>query len=93
MFDISMSELMLVGIVGLYALGPKELFAAIKSVRSLVANLKAYYEEFMNHLSKELEGDDYVKIIFDDEGRPQKVYDLEKIKPYLKDEEAENDIK
>ena len=91
MLDISIAELLLVGIVGLLTLGPKELLAAIKSLRGLTAYLQRAYEEFMSYLNKELDdSDDYIKIIFDDEGQPQKVYDLEKIKPYLKDE-GEND--
>ncbi len=88
MLDIAISELILVGIVGLLVLGPKEMLSAIRSGRKAIAILRSYYEEFTNYLTKELEiDDDYVKIIMDDEGHPQKVYDLEKIRPYLKEEE------
>ncbi len=86
----SISELILVAIVGFLVLGPKELFASIKAIRSMILNFKAYYEDFMRYLSKEFESDDYIKIIFDDEGLPQKVYDLEKIKPYINNEGASN---
>jgi Sec-independent protein translocase protein TatA len=92
MLDVSISELALVGLVGFLVLGPKEMLSMIKSARSIITSLKSYYEEFIKHLNKELEADDdYVKIIMDNEGHPQKVYDLEKIKPYIKEEEK-NDL-
>ncbi|MDF3047666.1 MAG: hypothetical protein K0R73_784 [Candidatus Midichloriaceae bacterium] len=78
------------GIVGLIVLGPKEMVEVIRSLRKIWANIKEHYNEFLAYLSSELEensNDDYVKIILDQDGNPQKVYDLEKIKPYLKDED------
>jgi sec-independent protein translocase protein TatB len=90
MLDISISEIIVVGIVGLIVLGPKEMVEVIRSLRKIWANIKEHYNEFLAYLSSELEensNDDYVKIILDQDGNPQKVYDLEKIKPYLKDED------
>ncbi|MCE2991874.1 MAG: twin-arginine translocase TatA/TatE family subunit [Candidatus Jidaibacter sp.] len=90
MLDISISEIIVVGLVGLIVLGPKEMVEVIRSLRKIGNNIKEYYNEFLAYLSAELgetPSDDYVKIILDQDGNPQKVYDLEKIKPYLKDED------
>lgn len=83
MFDISFGELIIVFLVGLLVLGPREMLRCAKTLKTIWADIKVYYNEFMQYLSRELDSDDFVKIVYDPEGNPQKVYDIEKLKPYL----------
>ena len=83
MFDISFGELIIVLLVGLLVLGPREMLRCLKTLKSIWADIKGYYNEFTQYLSRELDNDDFVKIVYDPEGNPQKVYDIDKLKPYL----------
>lgn len=83
MFDISFAELLVVLLVGLLVLGPKDMLKSAKAMKRVWRDIKSYYTEFVEYLSRELDNDDFVKIIYDQDGNPQKVYDIEKLKPYL----------
>lgn len=79
MFGTSLPEIVLIALVGLLVLGPKEFLAAVKSLRKAAVGIKKWYDEFSRYLSSELaslEDDDYIDIIFDEKGKPRKTYDV-----------------
>ncbi len=81
---ISFGELMLIMMVALVALGPEHFLSSVKTLKSLADGFKSWYNDFINYLESEINGDGFVDIIIDEEGNRQKVYDVEKIKPFLK---------
>ena len=89
MFDISLSEVILVLIAGFLFLGPRELARMIRTAKSYLTDIKTQFSEIEHEISEQLESDDFVKIIHDPKGKKQKVYDLEKIKPHLKKDDEE----
>ena len=80
----SCAELLVILIIGLLVLGPKDLLQAVKSVGGITGKLRQYYDSFISYLSKELGEDEYVKFIVDEDGNHHKAYDLDKIKPYIR---------
>lgn len=82
MLEVSLSEILVVAVVALFALGPKEMLRVMRSLGTFYANVLSYRDELMKKIKKEI-GDDFVDIIVDGSGEYQKVYDLEKIKPYI----------
>lgn len=87
MLDITYSELILICVIAMSVLGPKEVFDIIKSFRRLSVDFKKHYQNFLHYLSKELgeEQDNFVDIIIDKHGNQHKVYNLDIIKPFIKE--------
>lgn len=83
MFDIALSEILLVLLVGFLLFGPKETLSIIRSLRDVVHNIKDKYSKFMEHLHNELEDEELVHIVFDDDGKPHQAYNLKKLEPFL----------
>lgn len=87
MFDVSFAELGLVGLIGLLLLGPKDMLQAIKYIKTFLSSLREKYDEYIKYFNETMaEEEPIVKIVFDEEGNPQKAYDINRIKPFLKDE-------
>lgn len=83
MFDFSLAELGVVGVVALMVLGPAEMLQLLQYLRKMTAAVKREYEKCFASLQEAVGDDDLVKIIFDKEGKPQRAYDLEKLKPII----------
>lgn len=95
MFDLSFSEIGLVGVIALMLLGPKEMIVFIKSIRDFFASIRQYYKSYLNYLNKAIneveEETKLVDVILDQDGNYQKVYDLSKVMPQIKDPKASNE--
>lgn len=95
MFDLSFSEIGLVGVIALMVLGPKEMIVFIKSIRDFFASIRQYYNKYLNYLNKAIneveEETKLVDVIIDQDGNYQKVYDLSKVMPQIKDHKASNE--
>ena len=89
MFDIAFSEIIVVCIVSLIVLGPAQSIALLKEFFNIINTLKSWYIDFTERLKIELDEEDLVEIIYDEEGRPHKAYNIESIKPYLKGKQDE----
>lgn len=83
MFDFSLAELGVVGAVALMVLGPTEILQLLQYLRKLSASAKREYEKCFTELQDAVGDDDLIKIVFDDEGKPQRAYNLEKLKPII----------
>jgi Sec-independent protein translocase protein TatA len=89
MFDFSLAELGVVGIIALLALGPDEMVKILSFLKKTTDRLKREVRKQMD-MAREATGEnDLVKIIFDENGSPQKAYDMDKIKPLLKKADPE----
>jgi Sec-independent protein translocase protein TatA len=84
MFDFSFSEFSLVMVLALLLLGPKELYRLYHSVRAKFQPIKQTLEAEIGAIRREIDEEGVVEIIIDDQGRPQKSYNLEKLRPHLK---------
>jgi Sec-independent protein translocase protein TatA len=87
MFDISLSEIMVVLLGGFLFLGPRELVRVMRTIRSYIWELKNQIFRIEREISDEIDSDDFIKTIKDADGIHQKVYDLEKIKPYIRNDD------
>ena len=86
MFDLSFTELLLVAVVGVIVIGPKELPVVVRTVSRWVRDAKSVaadlYNEFhrmgedtgIHEAKREFEAE--ARYIIDDEGRRQQVYDI-----------------
>lgn len=90
MFDFSLPELGLVGIVALLVLGPKDMVIFLKSVSQAFGKVKGYYNDYVKYLNdaiNEVEAEkNVVDMIMDMDGNMQRVYDLNKIMLQIKEE-------
>lgn len=79
MFDISWGELMLIGVVALIAIGPKDLPYALRTVGQWVAKARSLAREFQGHvddLMRESQVDE-MKREFNEMARPPELDGLE----------------
>ena len=82
MFDIGISELLLIAVVALVVVGPKDLPIVIRHVMKFVRELRALYTGLKSQMHSVMEeaGLDDVKremtTIIDLEGKPQKAYSV-----------------
>jgi sec-independent protein translocase protein TatB len=84
MFDFSLAEFGVVGIVALIFLGPKDLLEIIKSLQKINTTVKDYFNQYVSYLNKSvLEEENIVDVIQDLDGNMQKVYNLKKIMPEI----------
>ena len=81
MFDISFGEFALSIILSLACLGIKGTFVLVKSFATMVKELRLRLNEIYSQLEYE-----EPRYIIDLEGKPQRTYQLENIKPVIKDE-------
>jgi len=84
MFDFSFSEFSLVVMLALILLGPKELLRLYNNMRAKFLPIKQTIENEIGAIRREIDEEGVVEIIIDDQGRPQKSYNLEKLRPHLK---------
>jgi Sec-independent protein translocase protein TatA len=88
MFGFSFAELLLALIVALLVLGPSDFLTAIKAVREAFSKLQEWYQSYLHYLETELDperkGKELVGHIIDQNGKLQKTYNLDLIKPDLK---------
>jgi Sec-independent protein translocase protein TatA len=89
MFDFSLAELGIIGVVALMVLGPAEMLQLLKYARKFTAAAKREYEKYFTELQDAVGETDLITIVFDDEGNPQRAYDLEKLKPVIRGKEDE----
>ncbi len=93
MFDFSLPELGLVGLVALLVLGPKDMVIFLKSVSQVFGKVKGYYNDYVKYLNdaiNEVEAEkNVVDMIVDMDGNMQRVYDLNKIMPQIKEVEKD----
>lgn len=81
MFDISLAELGVVGIVAIVVFGPQECLKALKYMRYIGIKCKKIISNYMYPIQEELR---HVKDhLIDLEGEIQPTYDLEEIKKEL----------
>lgn len=95
MFDFSFSELGLVGLIALLVLGPKDMVLFIRSIRAFFSQIQDHYKKYINYLNAAIneveEETKLVDMIIDQDGKYQKVYDISKIMPDIKDHKASNE--
>ncbi len=93
MFDFSLPELGLVGLIALLVLGPKDMVFFLKSISQVISKIKDYYNDYVKYLNaaiNEVEAEkNVVDVIVDMDGNHQRVYDLSKIMPQIKVEEKD----
>lgn len=89
MFDIAFSEIIVVCIVSLIVLGPTQSIALLKEFFNIIDIIKSWYVDFTERVKADLDEEDLVNIIYDEEGKPYKAYNIESIKPYLKENRDE----
>ena len=79
MFDFSLAELGIVGLIALFVLGPKDMLALLKVCRDFFSSLKKHYLDYTYYLNEALDDLDDKKKIVDLEGKLQKTYDIPKL--------------
>ncbi|AIF80888.1 hypothetical protein I862_01625 [endosymbiont of Acanthamoeba sp. UWC8] len=93
MLGFSFGELVVVSVVALLALKPKELKALVRSWRKLSSQIQQYYQNYLSYFNEAFKEEseseaedesDIVNYILDLDGNIQKTYDLSKIMPDLK---------
>ncbi len=93
MFDFSLPELGLVGLIALLVLGPKDMVIFLKSISQVISKIKDYYNDYVKYLNaaiNEVEAEkNVVDVIIDMDGNHQRVYDLSKVMPQIKVEEKD----
>jgi Sec-independent protein translocase protein TatA len=89
--EFAFSELCLVFLIALMVLGPKEALEFVKAIRKGISEVKLYYKKYTDHLNAILsESENVIDVMIDENGQIQKMYNLDKIKPDIKDEEVIN---
>jgi sec-independent protein translocase protein TatB len=93
MFDLSWSELMVVGVVGLVVIGPEELPAIVRNCKKIMAQIKQVSKEFTDSITEMDEFKDLkeeakklnedIKTIVDLDGNVQRTYDISDIMPEI----------
>jgi len=95
MFDFSLGELGIVGLIALLVLGPKDMIIFIKNIRDFFSKIRAYYDQYVKYLNAAIEEveeeKNIVDFIMDQDGNYQKTYDLSKIMPQIKDSKTSNE--
>lgn len=87
MFDFSLAELGVVGVVSIALFGPREIISLFRNIRDLKGKLIDLYNHSKDYLNNILdEEQNVVDVIVDMDGNLQKTYDLSQIKPQIKDE-------
>jgi Sec-independent protein translocase protein TatA len=79
MFDFSLAELGMVGLIALFVLGPKDMLVLLKACRDFFGSLKKHYLDYTDYLNKALDDLDDKDKIVDLEGKLQKTYDISKL--------------
>lgn len=87
MFDFSLGELGIVGVVAIAVFGPREIINLMRNIRDLKNKAAELYRNSSNYLNQVLEEEqNVVDVIIDMNGQVQKTYDLSHIKPKITDE-------
>lgn len=86
MFDISMGEISLAALVAFVVLGPKDMLKAYHHIKLIVVNIKKEIEKYIHSITHSIDDEDVVQVVLDDDGNPQKAYNLDKIMQKLKTE-------
>lgn len=86
MFDLSWGEILIIGLIGILVIGPKELPTVIRTVKSTLTKLRTIWsdltdsvKEVTDDLADSIEPE--LKQITDLEGNLQEVYDLSDVMP------------
>ena len=77
MFNISLSELGVAGVIAILILGPKEFKNVIRYLKYFIAKLKNYVSHYISPIDHELES--FKKHIIDLDGKEQETYDISDI--------------
>jgi Sec-independent protein translocase protein TatA len=90
MFGFSFGELLLIMLVGIVILGPKELIELVRSSKKLFIHIQDWYNSYLDYFKTEIssieedEDKEIVNYILDLDGKIQRTYDISKIVPDLK---------
>lgn len=85
MFDISFSEISVVGLIGFLILGPKEFWQTVKTVKDFIFDIKSHLENYIKYFEDEFSEDKALSdVLYDEEGVAHITYDVEKLKPMFK---------
>lgn len=89
MFDVSISEILLIGVVSCSILGVKDTVKVIKKIKSVAFEVKFLIEEYLNSIDKEVkkesdQNEELVNMIVDLNGDLQESYDISKIIPEIR---------
>ena len=95
MFNFSFSELLIVALVSILTLGPKESVNALKNLGKYASKFKDWYQSYINYFQNELDVEnvamekkkekELVNYIVDLEGNLQQTYDLSDIMPEIEE--------
>lgn len=90
MFDVSFSEIAVVGAVALFAVGPKELPQVLRGIGRAFRGIRKLAEDFRNSIEEAAEAAELgeirkdlndirgsTRVIYDAEGRPFEAYDVD----------------
>lgn len=76
MFDISLTETLLVAIVALLVIGPEDLPGVMRGIGKFLHKIKRLADDFMRMIDEEQE----LRTIIDLEGKPREAYDIAELK-------------
>lgn len=90
MFDVSLSEIAVVGAVALFAVGPKELPTVLRGIGKAMRGVRKLADDFRNSIEEATEAAELedmkrelkefkgkTRVIYDAEGRPYEAYDVD----------------
>ncbi len=75
MFDVSLSEALLIAVVALLVIGPEDLPAVMRGVGKFIRRIKRSAQDFMHIIDEESE----LKNIVDLEGNLREAYDISEL--------------
>lgn len=96
MFGFSIGELLLVLLIAVGVLGPKEMVEIVKSIKQSFLDIEEKSKSYLKYLDKETKHEfeeEIVNYITDMEGNLQRTYDLSKLFPDIKDQTEDKDEK
>ncbi|MFM9889530.1 MAG: Sec-independent protein translocase protein TatB [Rickettsiales bacterium] len=88
MFDIGFSELLLIGIVALVVIGPKDLPVVIKHIAGFLRELRGLYAGMRHQMHQVMDEagitdmKNEMTTIIDLEGKPQKAFDVRELETF-----------
>ena len=96
MFGFSIGELLLVLLISIGVLGPKEMIEIAKSIKQLLLDIEDKFKSYLKYLDNETKSEieeEIVNYIIDMEGNLQRTYDLSKLFPDIKNQATDKDAR
>ena len=94
MLDVGLSEFMLIAVVALVVIGPKDLPVVVRHVAKFLHELRSVYSGLKNQMTQVIEEvglqemQQNVTTIIDLEGKPQKAFDVRELDAIKRNEAA-----